>query len=310
MSDNLYSYEFEARSKDYEFDHRSSAPPNYEEATGAGSEMPTVVEFPEPRLVFPEPDFPASPPETHTINIGDIQVKTSSSGITSHEALLNKDPSLLHNFFLHHNTVPQLFVDIMGYHYDYITKRVRVTKPDGETEWRTKTERKKVVDFAMNLDASQYVLPSGVLHLTNPESHSHKDDCTIDNINQLFEAYTQSKNHLKEIRLEKIIQWDFEELTRAISYSIRSQGYPGKISISYRRENYKVKVISQSKVAKLYHSTLMSALCVLTCCCIIFWPIAHFYKDKLGENFRSTFQMSISTREWYDQNINSILNKI
>ncbi|KXN73488.1 hypothetical protein CONCODRAFT_68274 [Conidiobolus coronatus NRRL 28638] len=310
MSDNQYNYEFKESKVDVKSGKDSSAPPSYEEATGANSEVPTVVEFPEPRLIFPEPDFSVSPPETHAINISDIPVKTSSSGTTSHEALLNKDPNLLYNFFLYYNTAPKLFVDIKGYHTEYTTNSHRVTKPDGEDEWETREDEEEVIDFEINLDASQYISPSGILHLTNPEAHSNEEDYSINSINQLFEKYTQSKNHLKEIQLEKVIQWDFEELTRAILYSIRSQGYQDKVNISYRRENYKVNVISESKVAKLYHSKIMSALCFLTCCCVIFWPIAHLYKDKLGENFRSTFKMSISTQEWYYQNISSILSEV
>lgn len=308
MTYRQIGFEFKEIKADFKARKSLSAPSSYKAAAGTSFEAPSNTKFTKSGIAFPELDIFNRHQEGHEIIIGSIPVKISNSGVISYDALLNKDPNLLYNFFLYHNTAPKLFIDIKGYHTEYTLKTYNGTNSYGEYILEEVWDDVEVVDFTMSFDASEYIYPAGALHLISPMSRP-KDYYAIRDMSWYFERYTQSTFKVKDIQLEKNIQWDFEGLTNAILYSIRSQGYRDKVNISYRRENYEVKVVSESKVAKLYQSKFMNALCVLTCCCLIFAPFARIYDDYLCVKMRYPFKMSISAQDWYKQNIFSILRK-
>ena len=93
-----------------------------------------------------------------------------------------------------------------------------------ETHWRTRSSRDKdgnlveerepvtvrVDDFSFDVDCSNYVSPNceGMYVLPDRKTGFTKS------VRELCDEYVHEKNQLKELRLTKVIEWDYATLTR------------------------------------------------------------------------------------------------
>ncbi|KAG0060664.1 hypothetical protein BGZ92_006670, partial [Podila epicladia] len=90
-------------------------------------------------------------------------------------------------------------------------------------------------------------------------------------LREVMEQHVEEDNPFKELHMEKRVNWDFDQLTRAITHAIRSVNYRYTIEISYPR---------------------------------------NFYKKVDDTSLRSEFQMTISTNEFYVNNYWNIIEQV
>ncbi|CAG8675336.1 5762_t:CDS:2 [Dentiscutata heterogama] len=223
---------------------------------------------------------PAMMPPLPEYSLSDASYKTSTEGVTSFDHKLNTDAESLYRFFVARNDKPQMA--ITGYHTESIDDSYYTTDSDGNSRRVDQSRNVEVIDFKLTIDLSNYILPTGVMYTIPKKNHPPVE------IMQILREYVEHENLLKEIEMRKVVIWDYESLTRAISSTIRQQGFRNDIRITYPLRNHIVKVQSDHK-------------------------LAHFLRNpwkKFKNQLRSDFQMSISPSDWFQNNIELIISNV
>ncbi|CAG8517957.1 5475_t:CDS:2 [Gigaspora rosea] len=247
---------------------------------------------------------PAMLPPPPEYSLSDASYKTSAEGVTSFDYKLNRDAESLYRFFVARNDKPQMAITIMGYHTESKDDSYYTVDSEGNSRRVDQSTNVEVVDFKFTLDLSDYILPTGVIYTIQRLNHPPIE------IMQILKEYVEHKNLLKEIEMRKVVIWDYETLTRAISSTIRQQGFRDDIRITYPLRNHIVKVQSDHKLAHFLRNPWVKFISIITCLWIILWPISWLYKKTFKNQLRSNFQMSISPGEWFQNNIELIISNV
>ncbi|KAF9959822.1 hypothetical protein BGZ72_008740 [Mortierella alpina] len=194
-----------------------------------------------------------------------------------------------------------MHVLITGSHMEKQTTEER--NPDGTL---AAVEHKvKVDDFKMDFDLSPYISPSGtIMTLPDPKTGNKPT------LREVMEEHVEEENPFKELHMEKRVNWDYEDLTRAITQAIRSVNYRYTIEISYPIFNHKVVVHSASPLATFMRSAWTKALCIISVVGIAIYPLREMYKKVKDKSLQSEFQMTISTRDFYMANYWNIIDQV
>ncbi|KAF0532007.1 putative abc transporter protein [Gigaspora margarita] len=247
-----------------------------------------------PALLPPPPEY----------SLSDASYKTSAEGVTSFDFKLNRDAESLYRFFVARNDKPQMAITIMGYHTESKDDSYYTVDSEGNSRRVDQSTNVEVVDFKFTLDLSDYILPTGVIYVIQRLNHPPIE------IMQILREYVEHKNFLKEIEMRKVVIWDYESLTRAISSTIRQQGFRDDIRITYPLRNHIVKVQSDHKLANFLRKPWVKFISIITCLWIILWPLSWLYKKTFKNQLKSNFQMSISPGEWFQNNIELIISNV
>ncbi|KAF9427840.1 hypothetical protein BGZ94_004024 [Podila epigama] len=142
--------------------------------------------------------------------------KRTADGDVSSDPILERDAYQLYRYFVAHNDRPELYVLITGTHKE--TRETTSTDSKGKTT--TETSSYDVEDFRIEFDLTPFVTPRGLLQTTpNRNTSQARSFC------QVFEEHAQDDNEFKEMHMEKTVEWDFDELGRALIYAVRSAYY-------------------------------------------------------------------------------------
>ncbi|CAG8695533.1 7520_t:CDS:2, partial [Ambispora leptoticha] len=228
-------------------------PPSYEAAI-SGPELPSRVvlsnaasghasELNQVVVDSPSNDQqPQLPPPEYSLS--DANFKRTQEGVCSDDDKLNKESESLLRFFQAHNDKPQMAVSILGYHQESRTEHYVYTDDQGRQQTGTRQHTQQVTDFHLNLDLTEYISEYGKI-ITVP-----KKDEPAKEVKELLEEYIKHRNSLKEIEMRKVVNWEYESISRAITAAIRSQGYTNYITISYPLRNHIVAVHSNTKLSR------------------------------------------------------------
>ncbi|KAG9326830.1 hypothetical protein KVV02_005492 [Mortierella alpina] len=273
------------------------------EAVGAGaSTLPTIPFFGMPANSPPVPlsGIPSAPALLNAQEVSIATFTRSKRGVESKDALLD-DPYQLYRFFVAHNDRPSMHVLITGSHME--KQRTEERNSDGTS---AAVEHKvKVNDFKIDFDLSSYISPAGtIMTLPDPKTGNKPT------LREVMEEHVEEENPFKELHMEKRVNWDYEDLTRAITQAIRSVNYRYTIEISYPIFNNKVVVHSASPLATFMRSAWTKALCVVSVVGIAIYPLREMYKKVKDKSLQSEFQMTISTRDFYMANYWNIVDQV
>ncbi|OBZ91470.1 hypothetical protein A0J61_00437 [Choanephora cucurbitarum] len=232
--------------------------------------------------------------------------KTTTDGVVSRDKHINEDGEALVRFLYQHNTPPRLIIHFHGYHEETTWTVETVRNRDGdEVQQRVPTTR-QIDDFKFDLDCSADVSSEcqGIYLLPDPKTGEQK------RLRQLCDEYVHSKNALKELKMTKEIEWDFNNLTRALTTAIRDSGFYDFINITYSLENHETVVKTDEKISKLADNKYIRFFFFITCLWILAWPIIYFCKEKFGHStLKSAWKMNVSEREWYGLHVGEITRK-
>ncbi|KAF9116827.1 hypothetical protein BGX27_010444 [Mortierella sp. AM989] len=259
---------------------------------------------------FPPPSMAAAPvplagiPDTPgLINAQDISIagyKRTKKGAESCDKVL-EDPYQLYRFFVAHNDRPTMHALIRGHH----TEKCDSIETDSAGNRKVVSRSLHVEDFKMDFDLTPYISPRGTLY-TAPDPKTGKNFT----IREVMEQYAEEENQFKEIHMVKNVVWDYEDLTRAITHAIRSVHYRYTIDISFPCTNNVVIVRSSSPLANFMRNGWTKALCFVSVVGVIFYPAREIYKKVKDKTLKSEFQMTISTRDFYNLNYWSIVDQV
>ncbi|KAF9217750.1 hypothetical protein BGZ59_000079 [Podila verticillata] len=248
--------------------------------------------------------IPTVPGNQGLMNAQDISIADfvrTSSGDESVDPILENDPYQLYRYFVAHNDRPEMYLLITGYH---VEQRETVST-DSKGNRTTSSRDENVEDFRIEFDLTPFVNPRGVLY-TSPDPNTGRER----SLRQVFDEHAQDDNEFKELHLKKAVQWDYEELTRAITHAIRSAHYRFNVEVSFPLKNDRVKVASSSPLAKFMRNPWTKAFCFVGVVGVVFYPIRECYKRVRKESIKSSFEMTLSTREFYQANYWSIVDQV
>ncbi|CDS06023.1 hypothetical protein LRAMOSA08551 [Lichtheimia ramosa] len=313
----------------------ASAPPSYEEAVGQPTDNTTTTNnkpthVPDATIpaynpaVVPDHDQVTEPllqendtendnpfrgrPAPPTYSIYRAPYETSSSGeIITRDQHLNQDGEAILQFLHQHNSAPKMAVRFYGYHE--------------ETHWRTRSSRDndgnwveerepvttRVDDFCFQIDCSEYVSPQCIGMYVTPDKKTGQ----VKTVRQLCDDYVHEHNKLKELRLTKVVDWNYPELTRAFTAAIRAHGYYHSVEISFEMKEYRITIKSGSDLSRLADNKAVRFLFFITCLWILVWPVLWFYRKHYGHNtLQSKWRMTISERDWYNLKVQEVLGQV
>ncbi|KAI9275721.1 hypothetical protein BDA99DRAFT_496305 [Phascolomyces articulosus] len=227
--------------------------------------------------------------------------------IQSRDVHLNTDGEALLQFLKQRNTKPCMAVRFYGYHE--------------ETHWRTRSTRDKdgnlveerepvtvrVDDFTFDVDCSNYVSPNceGMYVLPDKKTGFTKS------VRELCDDYVHETNQLKELRLTKVIDWDYATLTRAFTAAIRNHGYYHSVEITFETKENKIIVKANTKMSRMVDNWMVRWFFFLSCLWILSWPILWLCRKKFGHNsLQSKWKMMISERDWYYEKVHEVLGQV
>ena len=193
----------------------------------------------------------------------------------------------LTRYFQTHNTYPTLSCTVHGYH--------KKTSGSGKKK-RTHT----VTDFRYEFDLTSLVSPYGYIQATPTEQGEPRS------LPQVLEDYCASTNSLKELRMIKTITgFDFETVRQAFVSRLRDLGFRRRISIGFEVGNNCAKVITPTWQAKAANSPAVKCFCVVTCLCIIGWPLRTLMRD-LQDTIHSNFAATTNANTWVAANLHRL----
>ncbi len=168
---------------------------------------------------------------------------------------------------------PALFININGSHQNRYTSR--------DSNGNTTTHTETVYDFKIDLDISHYISPiwSKIVCQPRPGSNEFKT------FRQVLEEYCQTKKTFKDIILRKQVVWAYYEIYMICYNIVRSTGYCHNVSISFTNRADEVQVHTGNAWNKMANSVCCRVMCVLSCLCVIFWPIYCGMKKKNSHRF-------------------------
>ncbi|CAG8515905.1 8747_t:CDS:2 [Funneliformis caledonium] len=223
--------------------------------------------------VYGENDGIPPPPE---YTLSDATYERNINGITSHDPKLNSEPESLLRFFMGHNDKPEMAIKIHGYHMETQDDSYTSRDSDGNTTVHYQTRTVEVTDFNFTFDLTEHISINGIIHTIPNKNNKRKD------VMELLNEYVKHGNRLKNIEMKKVVIWDYESLTKAISTVIRQQGYRNDLRITFPLRNHIIRVESDHK----------------------------FARNSFKNQIRSNFFMHVSERDWFDRNVDSIVANV
>ncbi|KAF9326135.1 hypothetical protein BGZ91_002098, partial [Linnemannia elongata] len=177
-------------------------------------------------------------------DISIAEFERTKKGVESCDPVLG-DPYQLYRFFVAHNDRPTLQIVIKGHH---IEKR-ETYETDSDGNRKLVVQNQYVEDFKMDFDLTPYVIPRGAL-FTAPDPKTG----AIPTIKQVLEQFADEENPFKEMHMQKSIQWDYEELTKAITHAIRSRAIYKKVKDKTLKSEFQMAMTTRDFYMQNYWS--------------------------------------------------------
>jgi hypothetical protein len=211
--------------------------------------------------------------------------------IVTNDVELNKNSEVLYQFILNQCYAPGMTLTVKGY-YSYSES---YTDSDGNSQSKITTTD----EFVYHSDLSQYVKPNCVLR---PNVYGKT-------VHEVLDEYTSESNWFKSFTFKKIIHWNQEMLRSRITSAIRSSGYKNDIAIYFDNTKSTLLINSGNAMANIARHTFCQILCMMSCLWVIFLPLYNLCKEDF-QTLEADFQMGISPEEWYNANINEIMDVV
>ncbi|KAI8896105.1 hypothetical protein BC833DRAFT_598865 [Globomyces pollinis-pini] len=283
----------------YTPDPNQGPPPQYQAIPNmeGAAQCPILFDYtviPDGNLLFPQNCPPIDKPSTVKCNIN------GSGNIETYEPALDSDTDELWKFFMSHLSPPKVTIQVNGHHQE---TRTRTVVRDGQSHMETYQE--SVQDFNFTFDISPFVSPLwariACVPIPGQPPKTYKDTLA---------EYATSKNKLKEIHLEKQANWDYGQISNMIVGCVRATGYPHSIIVTYPTTGNKVHVYASGGVSQLAHNNCVKCLCVVTCLCIIFFPMYYMARKKTSNKIICDYSINLSPMEFYARNYYNIQHHV
>ncbi|KAI8978594.1 hypothetical protein BDB01DRAFT_265068 [Pilobolus umbonatus] len=243
-------------------------------------------------------------PPNYSIYKADYTV--TKEGVISRDKHINQDGEALVQFLYQHNSIPKMEITFHGYHDETVWVTKVTTDNNGESRHVQEPCTRRVEDFLFSVDCSDEVSPicQGMYVLPDPKTGEVKS------IRQLCDEYVREKNSLKELHMDKVIHWDYDQLTKAFTAAIRSSGYYQEVDITFERSNHKVTVKTDTSISRFADNKVVRFFFFITCLWIIAYPLLLIFRKRFGHStLKSGWIMKIPEREFYERNVQTVIGR-
>ncbi|KAI9468943.1 MAG: hypothetical protein EXX96DRAFT_99295 [Benjaminiella poitrasii] len=231
--------------------------------------------------------------------------KIVRNGVISRDKHINEDGEALLQFLYQHNKPPRMAVHFYGYHEETTWTTQATRNNDGELVQERVPTTSRVDDFQFEIDCSSDISSAcqGVYILPNPKTGEQQT------LRELCDQYVRSKNSLKELKLTKEVNWDYNGLTRALTAAIRNSGFYENIDITFKMEDHEIIVKTDKRISRWIDNLYLRGFLFITCLWILVFPVVWICKRKFGHSrLKSAWNMAISERDWYGLHIQEVIN--
>ena len=221
-------------------------------------------------------------PLYHPSNLQPSTADTSFDGykgVSSSDELLFMDKSgeEILKFLNTFNSKPKQLVRVHGFHYETRTREIQEEDDDGNIRWRTEHYEEFVTDFDYRVDISDMVFPYGYIATTEGTPVPNAiDDFLLDH------------NCLKQLVMDKVIDFDFYALEQMVVGHIRQSGWWRGLDVSFPRANNEVRVWKKTCISTVWESCLGKCLCYVSIigCCIIHCIRSNHSQSRIKSYFK------------------------
>ena len=262
---------------------------------------PTYVIFatnqvPESCILYPQFTLPIKEASTVATKVSNMYNERYAF-----DSRLDEDEEELWKYFMTYSQRPNLFIDVKGEHDE---TRTRVVS-DGNGGTRVETYTEVVVDWSFTLDCSNLVIAQWSKMFTVPADG--QDQLTVRN---MMKEYVSSRSFFKEIHMIKQVEWDLQRIAQSIKFIVQTAGYRQRVVVTNRIFESKVSVFSNNPMSKMAHSTCVRVVCVLTCLCIIGWPLFLLMRRKTSNLLYISYPMVINEEQFYAKTYYLVYNYV
>ncbi|CAO3628725.1 unnamed protein product [Mucor hiemalis] len=231
--------------------------------------------------------------------------KTTKEGIISRDHHINNDGEALLQFLYQHNKAPRMKINFYGYHEETRWKTVTRKDCNGDIINEREPETRRIDDFNFDIDVSSDIsnVCQGLYILPDPKTGEVKP------LRELCNDYVHETNLLKELKLTKEINWDFNGLTRGLTSAIRNNGFYENVEISFKTENDEITVKTDHYISRWIDNKYIRFFFFITFLWIISWPIIWLSRKRFGhKTLKSAWNMNVSERDWYGLHIQEVVD--
>ncbi|KAI7826304.1 hypothetical protein BX661DRAFT_183764 [Kickxella alabastrina] len=233
-----------------------------------------------------------------------LEYKRSSKGYSSSDQWLNTDPAALLRFISECNERPRVNIEVKGTHTENKVVENFSTGENGQTRRESHTQQESIVDFQFSLELTSYIHERGTLYTARGSDGEPVD------LQGVLADYIRTDNFLKEIKVQKKAIWDYELVRREMVAFVKSTGYPHTVTVSFPMDNDRIVVRSHGRAAQIWRHPVTNFLCVITCACLVGWPMRYFSVRKWRNKVMSDFAVLVSPKDFIDRNSTFIRNQV
>lgn len=198
---------------------------------------------------------------------------TANGNVESFDQMLEFNVDEIWKFFITNLHAPKLFVNISGSHTTHHRRR----NSHGSTTIHTTT----VTDFDIKLDVSHYINQIWSKIVCEPRRGTQE----FKTFRQILEDYCASDKTFKDIILKKQVIWAYNEIYMICYNIVRSTGYYHSVNISFQNYGNEVQVHTGNAWNKMANNVCCRVLCVVSCLCVLFWPMYCGMKKKNSHRY-------------------------
>ncbi|KAI9332517.1 hypothetical protein BDR26DRAFT_869228 [Obelidium mucronatum] len=237
------------------------------------------------------------------------KVHRTTCDVITHDPIIAQDEESLFRYFLWYlREKPAMLVHCYGSHEESRMVAHHTTDSDGHHHTTYRRETYTVTDFDFSIDVSNYIAPEWDQIVAIPKERP--SDLYIGEWKAVMEQFTRSKNLLKEIHLQKEICWDYDGVTKSLLTAIRMTGYCHNIKIDYVKTNNVISAHSSSALSKFADNMCVKVMCVVTCLCIVFFPIFLMVRKNVKNQLFAYYLCVGSGRQFYERNVGVVVNSV
>ncbi|KAJ2080601.1 hypothetical protein H4R24_002964 [Coemansia sp. RSA 988] len=236
-----------------------------------------------------------------------LEYKRSSNGYSSSDPWLNTNARALRRFISETNERPRVSIEVTGSHKEVKTDEygMRRDRNDQNIHQSSSSNAETVVDFKFTMQLTPFIHKQGSLHTARaPNGEPYE-------IDKVLEDYVAAENMLKEIKVQKKAIWDYDLVRQKIVEFIRTAvEYPHIVTVDFPMEGDHTIVKTNNKIGRLWRHPATNLLCLVSCVCLVGWPLKYFAVKRWRNKVMSDFVVMIPPQQFVENHKDFIRSQV
>ncbi|KAJ1982688.1 hypothetical protein H4R34_001625 [Dimargaris verticillata] len=267
-----------------------------------------------------------------------VQLYQQEGGVVAYDSSLNRDPDTLLQFLYEQSAKPELWVQVQGYHIESRPLADNGPNAADHAENGVHYRPEVVVDFCTQVEvtsaisaepqvlvrqidsigtpttaaslSSRVSLDSTTGLLTTDDSRGlrtfvrhirsnwHGIRHEGRSLRDVLHEYTESRRQLKELRVQKEVEWDYEALRSDVEQLFREEGYQHRVRVRLLYRHHRVIIRSSYLLMRWLHQSLLRVYCFLTCVWLCVVPIYYVFLRRWKDDVKLSYAVEMPTHQF------------